>query len=138
MLNIGPEASGLVPSIMTNTLLDMGKWINRVNEAIFDSVPYWVTHQDEYTPNQPLYFMQSVNGKSFYIFSFLKPQLQRLVVKTKIPLHPYSNITLLSQSNPEKLQWNINQNDALIVNVPESISSTEDKIWVFKVEAPSI
>ncbi len=137
MLNIGPEASGLVPNVMVNTLIEMGRWIDKVEESIFDSVPYWVTSIDFNEPGQPLYFMQSKNGKSFYIFSFEKPLGERLVVKSKLPLHQESKISLFTKKkNTEYLNWKIYNNGRLIVDVPNRILNTEKSLWVFKIEAP--
>lgn len=138
LLNIGPEASGRIPKIMKDTLLTMGRWIDRVEESIFDAVPYWVTSYDFYEPNQPLYFTQSKDGQSFYIFCLNKPLGRRLVVRTKVPIHSNSKITLL-QSEPkreEHLQWRMATNDRLIVTVPDHVVDQEDILWVFKIDSP--
>lgn len=122
---------------MVNALVDMGKWINKVDEAIFDSVPYWVTSTDFTEPGQPLYFMQSKNGKSFYIFSFERPLGQRLIIKSKIPLYQDSKISLFTKKNAnEFLNWKVHDNGRLVIDVPDSILDTEKYLWVFKMEVP--
>ncbi|KAF1796938.1 alpha-L-fucosidase-domain-containing protein [Mucor lusitanicus] len=137
LLNIGPEASGHVPHVMRKTLYQIGQWIDRVDESIFDSVPYWVTSQDLHEPGQPLYFTQSRNGRSFYIFSFNPPLSRCIVVKTKVPLHPQGTISLLSSAYKEEpLKWSMTSNDRLIINVPDHIMDQEHLLWVFKIEAP--
>lgn len=137
LLNIGPEASGHIPHVMRKTLYEMGQWIDRVDESIFDSVPYWVTSSDMHEPGQPLYFTQSKNGKSFYIFSLEAPLNRCIVVKTKVPLHPEGTISLLSSSyKNEHLKWRMTSNDRLIINVPDHIVDQEHLLWVFKIEAP--
>lgn len=137
LLNIGPEASGHVPHVMRRTLYEMGQWIDRVDESIFDSVPYWVTSQDLHEPGQPLYFTQSKNGRSFYIFSFQPPLSHCIVVKTKVPLHSQSTISLLSSAyKEESLKWRMTSNNRLIINVPDHIVDQEHLLWVFRIEAP--
>lgn len=137
LLNIGPEASGHVPHVMRKTLYEIGQWIDHVDESIFDSEPYWVTSHDMHEPGQPLHFTQSRNGKSFYIFSFKAPLSRCIVVKTKVPLHPQSTISLLSSAYKEEaLKWRITSNDRLIINVPDHIIDQEHLLWVFKIEAP--
>ncbi|KAL9548859.1 hypothetical protein PS6_006384 [Mucor atramentarius] len=137
LLNIGPEASGHVPHVMRKTLYEIGQWIDHVDESIFDSEPYWVTSHDMHEPGQPLYFTQSKNGKSFYIFSFKAPLSRCIVVKTKVPLHPQSTISLLSSAYKEEgLKWRMARNDRLIINVPDHIIDQEHLLWVFKIDAP--
>lgn len=137
MLNIGPEASGRIPSTMYNTLKEMGRWVDKVDEAIFDTVPYWVTSSDFSEPGQPLYFMQSKDGRSIYIFSFERLYGERLFVKTSlIPLHKNSRISLLTNGETVHLNWKVYNNGRLIVDVPECILNTEKRLWVFKIEAP--
>jgi alpha-L-fucosidase len=136
LLNIGPEASGHIPHVMSRTLRAMGSWIDKVEESIFDAVPYWVTSHDFFEPGQPLYFMQSKNGQTFYVFSFEKPLGGRLVVKTTLPLHAQSRISLMTFETTEYLDWRIFSNGRLMVTVPDHILDQERLLWVFKVEAP--
>lgn len=136
LLNIGPEASGHIPSIMSHTLRTMGVWIDKVEESIFDAIPYWVTSNDFFELGQPLYFMQSKDGQTFYIFSFERPLGERLVIKTTIPLHSQSRISLMTLRKPEYLDWRIFSNGRLIVTVPNHVLDQEELLWVFKVEAP--
>lgn len=134
-MNIGPESSGRIPDVMKQTLLQIGRWIDRVEESLFETVPYWVTSYDFHEPNQPLYFAQSVDGQKFYIFSVNKPVGGKLVVKTKVPVHPQSRLSLLVDKI-EYLKWRVASNDRLIVEVPDHVVDQEDILWVFKVEAP--
>ncbi|CAO3628160.1 unnamed protein product [Mucor hiemalis] len=137
LLNIGPEASGWIPSSMYNTLIEIGRWVDKANEAIFDTVPYWVTSSDFSEPGQPLYFMQSKDGRSIYIFSFERLYGERLILKASlIPLHKNTKISLLTKREPENLKWKVYNNGRLIVDVPDCILDTEKRIWVFKIEAP--
>lgn len=136
LLNIGPEASGLVPSVMVNTLLEMGHWIDKTSDAIFESVPYWVTPSDFSEPGQPLYFMQSKDGKIFYVFSFERPLGQRLVVKATLPIHEDAKISLITKNHTEDLKWRVFSNGRLIVDVPDKILDMEKRLWAFKIVAP--
>ncbi|CEP15883.1 hypothetical protein [Parasitella parasitica] len=137
LLNIGPEASGHIPHVMQKTLYEMGQWLDRVDESIFDSVPYWVASSDLHEPGQPLYFTQARDGRAFYVFSFNPPLDRRVVVKTKVPLHPNATISLLSSSDKkEHLKWRMTNSDKLIINVPDHVMDREHLLWVFKIEAP--
>lgn len=133
---MGPEASGLLHHVMVNTLLDMGRWINKVHEAIFDTVPYWVATSDFNEPGQPLYFLQSKDGKSIYLFSLERPQNQRLIVHATLPLHSQSKISLMTKNQEEYLDWRLDSNQRLVVDVLDHVLDLERIIWVFKIEAP--
>lgn len=119
---------------MVDRLLEIGQWIEQNHEAVFDTVPYWVTSSDFHELRQPLHFMQSKDGKSFYVFSLEKPVGQRLVIKSTVPLHPDAKISLLSKS--EALNWRVFSNGRLIVDVPDHVVEMEKALWVFKIEAP--
>ncbi|GAA5814224.1 hypothetical protein MFLAVUS_007718 [Mucor flavus] len=134
LLNIGPEGTGAIPQVMVDRLLEIGQWIEQNHEAVFDTVPYWVTSSDFHELRQPLHFMQSKDGKSFYVFSLEKPVGQRLVIKSTVPLHPDAKISLLSKS--EALNWRVFSNGRLIVDVPDHVVEMEKALWVFKIEAP--
>lgn len=138
LLNIGPEASGLIPATMVNTLHEMGRWIDKASDAIFDSVPYWVTSTDFYEPGQPLYFMQSKDHKVFYVFSFERPLSQRLVIKSTLPIHDDAKISLITKDAHAKqhLDWRIFSNGRLIVNVPDKVLNLEKLLWVFEIVSP--
>ncbi|KAI9470089.1 MAG: alpha-L-fucosidase-domain-containing protein [Benjaminiella poitrasii] len=131
LLNIGPDGSGYIPDVMQVKLLEIGAWIDRVKESIFDTVPYWVTPSDFSIPGQPLYFTQSRLG-CFYIFSLNRPTGRRLVVRTKVPLHPQSKISLLPTR--EYLNWEYSRGKILIIHVPEHVVDQETLLWVFKIQ----
>src|SRR5215467_10833948 len=42
LLNIGPRPDGTIPEEVRNTLLDLGAWLTRNGEAIYDTVPWKV------------------------------------------------------------------------------------------------
>ncbi|KAI8066944.1 alpha-L-fucosidase-domain-containing protein [Gilbertella persicaria] len=135
LLNIGPEGSGHIPHVMKQTLSDIGKWLDAVDESIFNSIPYWVTSLDMHEPGQTLYFTQSNDGQSFFIFCFSRPLDQRVIVKTAIPLHPESRITHMGFKSAPSLAWK-QWHDKLVITVPDSILDQGQWIWVFRVEAP--
>ncbi|KAG2198821.1 hypothetical protein INT47_000737 [Mucor saturninus] len=138
LLNIGPEASGLIPPTMVNTLLEMGRWIDKTSDAIFNSVPYWVTPTDFNEPGQPLYFMHSKDHKTFYVFSFNRPSAQRLVIKSSLPLHEDAKISLITKERygEQLLNWKVFSNGRLIVDVPDNVLDLEKLMWVFKIVSP--
>ena len=47
LLNVGPTADGLIPVIMQERLLDIGKWLGVNGEAIYGSKPWRVNAEGE-------------------------------------------------------------------------------------------
>ncbi|KAI8342200.1 alpha-L-fucosidase-domain-containing protein [Choanephora cucurbitarum] len=133
LLNIGPEGSGHIPHVMKKTLNQMGQWLDTVDESIFQSIPYWITSLDFHEPGQQLYFTQSNNGKAFYIFCLHRPVDERLVIKSPVPLHSKSHISLLN-SKTSSLSWRIFGDGKLVIYVPNELLDREKWIWVFKID----
>lgn len=53
LLNIGPEANGLIPVVMQERLLDIGKWLNINGESIYETRPWINKNKDN---KKGLYF----------------------------------------------------------------------------------
>ncbi|KAI8388687.1 alpha-L-fucosidase-domain-containing protein [Radiomyces spectabilis] len=130
LLNIGPDASGKVPDVMANCLREIGQWLDKVNPAIFNSEPYWVTTEDTLEPGQPLRFSQRRDGRAFYVFSLQRP-IHRMVVKTVIPLRQQSVIRMMGSAI--ELRWEVHNNGRLIIVIPSGITNTLEHVWVFEV-----
>jgi len=69
LLNVGPQANGLIPVVMEQRLLDMGKWLNVNGEAIYETTA-WKGRPD--TREQGVYYTQK--GKDLYIICTKWPQ----------------------------------------------------------------
>lgn len=45
LLNVGPNKYGIIPAIFEDRLRELGKWVNRNKDAIFDTYP-WMYQND--------------------------------------------------------------------------------------------
>jgi hypothetical protein len=136
LLNIGPDSTGIIPEPMAERLVAMGKWLDIVSSAIFDSLPYWISSEEEaevYISNSSiektsLRFTSSQDGKSVYIFSFLKPEMyQKITVKTPLPVHKNNydttSISVMYQKDKKrhselpKLDWFIDADGSTVFSI---------------------
>jgi alpha-L-fucosidase len=69
LLNVGPQANGLIPVVMEQRLLDIGKWLKVNGEAIYETTA-WKGRPD--TREQGIYYTQK--GKDLYIICTKWPQ----------------------------------------------------------------
>lgn len=102
LLNIGPDAFGKVPDPMAERLLEIGKWLELVEDSIFSSVPYWIASEEE-----SMRFTASESGGSVYIFLFgeIKPTLQ---IKTPLPMKDSTKIRLMNTEDT-RISWKMTQ-----------------------------
>lgn len=63
LLNVGPEANGLIPVIMQERLLDMGAWLKVNGEAIYNTTQ-WENRRTSTKPSS-MYFTR--NGNTLYV-----------------------------------------------------------------------
>ncbi len=66
LLNIGPDAEGVIPECQARILRNIGKWFDKVQESIFDAEPC-----SEYTNNQDVLLTRK--GNSLYVHFFQDP-----------------------------------------------------------------
>lgn len=118
MLNIGPKASGEVPTESVNNLLEVGKWLSVNGEAIYNTRKWKVTHEGptnidmsgthtraaegfkaEFT-SQDFWFTQ--NGNNLYAIALEYPQEgEKLLIKSlaKGNIENIKSITKLGSDN---------------------------------------
>jgi alpha-L-fucosidase len=131
LLNIGPEASGRIPESMSQRLLEIGQWIDKVHASIFDSVPYWVTSDQD-----SLRFTANSNGKSIYVFYCASELVSDIEINTPLPIQKQSIIKLMNK--PEtKVQWQLNEKGNIELKFDISPQEQKDmQIIVFDISTP--
>ncbi|VDN57505.1 unnamed protein product [Dracunculus medinensis] len=79
LLNVGPNKYGIIPAIFEDRLRELGKWVNRNKDAIFDTYP-WMYQNDSvdiwYTVSLPnsnvirssLAWTKHTKGSKLYVF----------------------------------------------------------------------
>ncbi|TDE28482.1 alpha-L-fucosidase [Flavobacterium ranwuense] len=123
LLNIGPGPDGELDQVAYQRLKEIGTWIKTNGEAIYGSRMFTVFGEGE-----KIRYTQTKNGDTKYIFLFDFPKEKQLL--TKIPFSKNTKLQLLgSKSN---LSWK-QKGDTVEVNVPASLKSVTDYVWVIKV-----
>lgn len=123
LLNIGPGPDGELDSAAYLRLLDIGSWININGEAIYSS--RMVT---AFSEGEKIRFTQSKDGKIRYIFLFDFPENK--IVLTKMPFSKKDKVQLLG--NNKQILWK-QTTDGVEINLPVTLKSTTDHVWVLKV-----
>jgi alpha-L-fucosidase len=124
LLNSGPAAVGSIPAIMQQRLREIGGWLARNGEAIFDTTYWWRTPEEG-----TLRFTVKPN-EAFYIIALAWPG-ERLVVNSPVPIKEGQTVTLLGhQKGP--LTWR-RQDGRLIVDIPPDARGASDHAWAFKI-----
>lgn len=123
LLNIGPGPDGELDSTAYQRLKEMGNWIKINGEAIYGSRMFSVFGEGE-----NIRYTQSKNGEVKYIFLFDFPKEKLLL--TKISFSKNTKLQLLGSAS--KLSWK-QKGNAVEVNVPASLKSISNYVWVIKV-----
>lgn len=125
LLNVGPKANGLIPVIMEERLLDIGKWLDVNGEAIYGTRAW--NRRPATMKEDGIFYTRK--GNDLYILC------------TKWPSGPFEvagltgakKIALLGSD--EKVSYQFRANTLTIVPPSINLASTPcDHAWVFKVE----
>jgi len=124
LLDIGPKADGLIPVIMQERLLDIGKWLKVNGEAIYNTTVW-----DARPVNVKAGIKFTMNKNNLYIICTAWPSSPLLIngiIKT-------GKVSLLGYD--KKLKFSVNKAGLSIT--PPTVSPGNllcDHAWVFKVE----
>ncbi len=112
LFNIGPRSDGIIPQGMQDRLLDIGRWLDVNDEAIYGT-RVWKIYGEAIIPNSKkrkhainstgIRFTRSANGKFVYAICFEWPE-KPLTIKS-FTNDNIANVELLGSDR--KLAWNM-------------------------------
>lgn len=123
LLNVGPDAKGLIPVVMEERLLAMGKWLGVNGEAIYGTTA-WKNRPD--TAKEGIYYTQK--GNDLYVICTEWPQKEFIVEGIK-------NVNQVSLvGSDQKVKYKISKNKLSIQPpVINPANSPSEHAWVFKL-----
>ncbi len=123
LLNIGPQANGIIPVIMQERLLDMGKWLQINGEAIYGTTAW--EHRPTTMPEDKIYYTKKPDA--LYVICATWPQ-------TPITVDHVSakGVALLGSSQPVIFK---NENNKTAITPPAINPGTMpcEHAWTFKI-----
>ncbi len=125
LLDIGPSSKGLIPVIMQERLLDIGKWLKINGEAIYGTHP-WVGRPE--SKDTSVFF--TAKGNDIYVICTKWPAKPLIIAGLKNK----GKVTLLGRNTSLISKY---ANGSLTINIPSIVPDDLpcDYAWVFKVES---
>ncbi|MFT2010506.1 alpha-L-fucosidase [Pontibacter sp. 13R65] len=124
LLNVGPQANGLIPVIMEQRLLDIGSWLKINGEAIYGTSA-WGNRPNNMQETGVFYTQK---GNDLYVICTKWPQ-----APLNINISKTDKVSLLG--SPAKVSFKVSKNKLTIT--PPAINpgnAPGEHAWVFKVE----
>jgi alpha-L-fucosidase len=128
LLVISPDASGRLPDIQKDRMLDLGKYLKVNGEAIYGTRPWERTHEGE-----NMYFTRSKDGK--YLYVHCTEWTGSTVKINGVTPAKGSKVTMLGSTAP--LKWENVEGGVKVVsasNFDAVRNRTSDHAVVFKVQ----
>ena len=123
LLNVGPDARGLIPAPSVERLQAVGRWLDTNAEAIKNTT-MWTTWEE----GETIRYTQGVDGQVYAIA--LEWPGEDLVLKNIRPAQGTS-IELLGYADP--IQWDYEEHTGLTVQLPTREEVTVKYAWVFRI-----
>lgn len=153
LLNISPKADGSIPDEQRTVLKDIGAWMTKYGEAVYDTRPFDIygfgnakaddghfggqSATVKYTAND-IRFTQSKDGKSLYLFFLGEPKAGQKFSFSKMGPHHYppnsaiKRISVLGTDDAE-VEWKM-QPGTLDLTLPEVEMDEIATILKFELE----
>lgn len=126
LLNVGPQANGLIPIVMQERLLAIGKWLNVNGESIYGTTVPQID-KEILSNDENISFTQK--GNDLYVICKKWPSKELIINGIKNT----NNISLLGTEHNIKSKF---RNQKLHINVP-TLNIQEmpcEHAWVFKIK----
>lgn len=125
LLDIGPSADGLIPVILQERLLDIGKWLKVNGEAIYGTTGW--SNRPQEAKDQTVFYTSK--GNDLYVICTKWPD-KSIIVKG---IKSEGKVTLLGSTTSVKSKYS---HGTLTINIPTINvgNSPCDYAWVFKIE----
>jgi alpha-L-fucosidase len=127
LLIVNLDGKGALPEVQERRLREIGKWLKVNGEAIYNSRPWLLTHQND----GKIRFTQSKDGKTVYAICTEFPKND--LVLQSLYLGENSTITMIGAENTN-LQWKY-ENWDIKITIPETLyeQRKNEHAWVFRI-----
>ncbi len=128
LLNVGPDARGIIPAASVERLREMGGWLEVNGEAIYSSRPFAY-----YREGENIRFTMSKDSARVYPVALDWPG-EDLTLESVLP-DDDATINMLGVETP--LRWKINENRDLVIDIPSSLQDEKKRpcryAWAFRI-----
>ncbi len=133
LLNVGPDAEGVIPSPSMNRLKEMGVWLNTNGEAIYKTERL----QKSYMQGEGIRYTKQKGSDDYYAITLHKPEA--ILVLKNIKPNTDSSIHILG--NETHLNWEFTEKEGLKINIPQDVLDTWNEhsyAWTFHIKGKEL